>query len=60
MVPGNEFHLVEESLNPIREWLVIPKMFLTLLHQWVCLARPVIIVALNVHNWVGLRVTFLL
>lgn len=42
-------HPVEQDLNPVREWLVIP-MMLPLLHQWVCFSRTVNIVALSVHS----------
>lgn len=34
--------------------------FVSLLHQWVCLARPVITVARRDHSWVRLVISFLL
>lgn len=33
------FHLMEQGLHPIRRWLLTPKMFMPLLHQWVCFAK---------------------
>lgn len=34
------FYLVEQDLNTIGKLLVIHEMFVSKLHQWVCLARP--------------------
>jgi len=48
-VPGIGPILGEQALNPIRKWLVTPMTFLSLLYQWLCLSRPVIIVA--VGDW---------
>lgn len=41
----HRFYLVEQDLNLIRRYLVISMMFVSLLHLWACLTRPVVIVA---------------
>lgn len=41
----HKFSVVEQALNPVRKWLVIPKIFMPQLHQWACLARAVITIA---------------
>lgn len=33
-----EFHPVQQALNPIRQWLVIPITFVPLLHQFILCA----------------------
>lgn len=53
------FNLVEQDLNTIGKWLVTPVMSAPLLHQWVGLAKTVIIVAHNTHSWIRLMTTFL-
>lgn len=45
------FHLVEgESSQFFTKWLVTPMIVMPLLHQCICLARLVIIVAYRVHS----------
>lgn len=41
----HELPLTERSSDPINKWLVTPVIFMLLLYQWVCLVKPVIIVA---------------
>lgn len=51
------FQLVERTVNLIRNWLVTFMTYMSLLHQWACIARLVIIVTHRVHIWVTLIIT---
>lgn len=50
-------YLVEQVLNPMRQWLTTHIAFMSLFHQWACLTRTVIIVA---HSLAVLTITLLL
>lgn len=54
------FHFVDRVLRLPRKSLVIAMVFVSLLPRLACSATPVITVALRLHNWVKLMVTFLL
>lgn len=55
----HEFYLMECALDKIRKCLVLSQHFMTLLHQWACLAKLLAIVVLKVYRWVRLMITFL-
>lgn len=44
------FYFVEQDLSPIKKCLVIPMMFISLLHHQACLARQTIILVCKVCN----------
>lgn len=54
-----EIHPVAWILNVIRKWLVIPMIFVPLLHEWANLVRPDVIVGHRVHSWITVMITFL-
>lgn len=57
----HQFYLMECVLDKIWKWLVLLQHFITLLHQWACLAKLLTIAVLKVYRRVRLRlmITFL-
>ena len=51
---GYGFYLVERALNLIKKWLFTSGTFLPLEHPQGILARLIAVVALRIHNWVGM------
>lgn len=55
---GHEFHLIEQSLDPVRKWLVALITLMPLLDQQMqCLVKSVIMVACGTHSWIKLKIS---
>lgn len=54
------FQPVDKAVNAIRKEMITPMTYMSLLHQWACIARLVIIVTHRVHRWTVMIITSLL
>lgn len=55
----SELHLLKQTLNPIKVYLVTPVMRMPLFHWWAYLVRLVVVLLHRIHSWVMVKVIFL-